>query len=286
MAARVAIRVLGNRGSGSPVALCTYFLCGHPGLKVGAPDQSIVGITMRSHLKAALCFAVLALGIASNQSYAADKLPEVSPEGLKLMPKTKAAAVYLREGVSFSGYTKVAILDCYVAFRKNWQRDMNATDPFKVKDDDVMRIKKDLGALFKEVFTKELTKKGQTVTTEAGPGVLILRPALVNLYVTAPDTMSASRSWSYAADAGQATLFMEFYDGVSGELLARVLDTRVAGDDTFATARSRVTNRADAEQMLAKWAVGLGTYLENARASAATAAGAAPASSAKPAATK
>jgi len=224
---------------------------------------------MRNHFKTGLYFAVLALGIAANQSYAADKFPAESPEGLKLQPKSKASAVYLREGVSFAEYDKVTILECYVAFRKNWQREQNRYDPSRVRDSDVLRIKTDLAQLFKEVFIKELTKRGQTVVAEPGTGVLILRPALVNLDAYAPDTLSASRSWSVASDAGHATLFLEVYDGVSSELLARVFDSEIAGQESFATARTRATNRADAEQMLAHWAVGLGTYLENARAAGA-----------------
>ena len=74
------------------------------------------------------------------------------------MPKTKVSAVYLRDGASFGGYTKVAILDCYVAFKKNWQREQNnGVNPFKVSDDDITRIKTELADEFKKVWTKELT---------------------------------------------------------------------------------------------------------------------------------
>jgi hypothetical protein len=240
----------------------------------------------QARLQASLAHAALAIVVASGAtafSHTADaakkQLPEVSPEGLKLLPNTKASAVYLRDGADFGGYTKVAILDCYVAFRKDWKRDQNdGLNHFKVDDSDVTRIKTELAEEFKKVFATELAAKGQTVVTTGGTDVLILRPAIVNLDVTSPDTMQPG-SRTYAASAGQATLFLEIFDGVSGELLARVMDAEEAGGNYgMAVVRNRVTNRADAQRMLKKWADALGAYLQNARATAPAAkpAGAAP----------
>ena len=221
-------------------------------------------------LRVLLVAATLATGIAGVGQFAAaakQQLPETTPEGLKLVPKTKAGAVYLREGANFSGYDKIMIIDCYVAFRKNWQRDQNDLRPFKVSDGDMARIKKDLAEEFKKVFTEELTAKGEKIVTEEGTGVLIIRPAIINLDVTAPDTMDPG-SRTFSASAGQATLYLELYDGVTSELLVKALDTEVADDMAFVEMRNGVTNRSDARRMLKKWANQLGAALQNARASA------------------
>lgn len=217
-------------------------------------------------LHATLIVCMLAAGF-SHTAAAAKALPEVSPEGLKLVPKTKVSAVYMREGADFSGYDKVAILDCYVAFRKNWQRDRNSTAGYRVSDSDVTRIKTELAEEFKKVFAAELTAKGETVVAAGGTGVLVLRPAIINLDVTAPDTMSAGER-TFSASAGQATLYLELYDAVTSELLARAIDVEEAGDRGFVTVRNGATNRADAQRVLKKWADLLGTFLQNARASA------------------
>lgn len=220
----------------------------------------------------ALLTAILTVGLAlgalgySNGVAAKDKMPEETPEGLKLVPKTKVSAVYLLDGVTFGGYTKVAILDCYVAFKKDWQRDQNrGADPFKVSDSDVTRIKTELADAFKTVWTKELTTKGQTVVTTAGPDVLVLRPAILNLVVQAPDTMEAGVR-TFSASAGQATLFLELYDSVTSQLLARIYDAEAVDGMGFVGVRNGVTNRSDAERMLKRWADLLGTHLQNARA--------------------
>jgi len=238
--------------------------------------------TVFSQLHSRLAHATLAIALAVGAgafSPAADaassKLPEVSPEGLKLLPKTKASAVYLRDGADFSVYDKVAILECPVAFRQNWQRDTNRDGLARVTDSDVTKIRTALSAEFQKVFSKELTAKGQTVVTDGGTGVLILRPAIINLDIEVPNTTAPNR-YTFTDSAGQATLYLELYDGVSGELLARVVDAQVAGDWGSTRMRTRSSNKADADRMLTEWADRLGTYLQNARESAPAVAAPAP----------
>ncbi|HSI53954.1 MAG: DUF3313 family protein [Ramlibacter sp.] len=203
--------------------------------------------------------ALLAAPLAQAQPAA------VSPEGLKLVPNAKVQVLYLREGADFSGYDKFAILEAYVAFRKNWKRDQNSgsASAMRVTDSDMMRIKEGLAKQFKAVFVRELTAKGQKHVTAAGPGVLILRPALVNLDITAPDTMTA-RSNTYSVSTGKVTLILEVYDSVSSELLARVVDTGVA-TDSIMMSRNGMSNKADSEAILKKWAVMLANGLAQAR---------------------
>jgi len=212
----------------------------------------------------ALLSLALLVGFAPAGS-AVQKLPEVSPEGLMLIDNTKAYAVYLQEGVDFSGYDKVALLECYVAFKKNWQREQS----FRVSDSDMMKIKNELAEEFKLVYSETLRQKGLEVVDEAGPGVLILRPAIINLDIAAPDVMHAGRSRTFATSAGEMTLFLEAFDGVSGALLARVIDPERAHDYGTMQVVNGVTNKADADRILKKWAEALGDYLARARASGA-----------------
>jgi hypothetical protein len=220
---------------------------------------------------AALVAVTLALGaVALTPAAAASKsLPETSPEGLTLVPKTKVSAVYLREGATFGGYDKVMIIDCYVAFRKNWQRDHNRDSAVRVSDADVTRIKTELADEFRKVFTAQLTAKGESVVSTPGSGVLLLRPAIINLDITAPDVPVAGRSRTFTASAGQATLFLELYDSVTGELLARAIDVKSANSmGGFISVTNGATNRAEAQRMLKRWADLLGTFLQNARTDA------------------
>ena len=211
-------------------------------------------------------FSLALLMLATSVSFAARKeLPAESPEGLKLVKGTKLAAVYMKEGADFSGYDKVAILDCYVAFKKNWQREQNRENFGSVSDRDVARIKSKLADEFKKVFSEELVKKGNEISTTAASDVLVLRPAIINLDITAPDTRTPGISYSIAASAGQMTLFLELYDSVTSELLARVMDPEAdRGFGTF-TLQNEVTGRVAADHILRKWADILGDYLQHAR---------------------
>lgn len=53
--------------------------------------------------------------------------------------------------------------------------------------------------------------------------------------------------------AGQMTLYMELLDGVSGELLYRVIDPKAVGNEIWQV-RNKVTNRAAADRVLRRWA--------------------------------
>ena len=211
-------------------------------------------------------FSLALLMLATSVSFAARKeLPAESPEGLKLVKGTKLAAVYMKEGADFSGYDKVAILDCYVAFKKNWQREQNREKFGSVSDQDVVRIRTRLADEVMKVFSEELVKKGEQIVDTAASDVLVLRPAIINLDITAPDTNQPGISYSIAASAGQMTLYLELYDSVTRELLARVIDPEAdRGFDTF-TLQNEATGRMAADHILRKWADTLGDFLQHAR---------------------
>lgn len=214
------------------------------------------------------CIVVASLALAySPLLIAKEPLPEVSPDGLQLQKNTKVAAVYLKPGASFAQYHRVTILECYVEFAKDWQRDYNArtSDPRRrVTTDDMNRIKAALAAEFKKVFTKELQDKGgyQVVDT-AAPDVLVLRPALINLRATAPDLMTADMSTTVVTSAGQMTLYLELWDSMSNTILARVIDPQAdQGRGGGAQIANRTTNTVAADRLLQDWAQRLRKYLD------------------------
>jgi len=205
--------------------------------------------------------------ITSGPAMAGEKQepPQTTTDGLKLVKNTKTRVVYLADGAKFDQYTKVMIVECAVAFKKNWQRDYNRTAvdlDRRVTDRDVTRIKDGLSAEFKKEFTKVMTENGHEVVTEPASDVLILRPAILNLVVNAPDIQSASMSRTYVADPGQMTLYLELYDSVSSAKLAVIMDAvdigRVAPNMAYA---NRVTNIFAADQVLKRWAKELSGHL-------------------------
>ena len=215
---------------------------------------------------------VVSLGLVfSTALVAKESLPEVSPEGLELQKDTKARAVYLKPGVTFDKYQRIKLLDCYVEFAKDWQRDYNRDVvglDGRVSDSDVEKVKTALAAEFRKIFTEELQKNGgyEIVDTD-GADVLVLRPALVNLMVTAPDLMTAGMRRVVVDSAGQMTLYLEFWDSASNTILARVMDPQA--DHGFG-GRGQIANRASnqraADIILRDWANRLRTHLDAVRA--------------------
>ncbi len=193
------------------------------------------------------------------------KLPETTAEGLHLVPDTRAAAVYLRPGADFSGFTEFEVIDCYVAFKKDWQREQNQTNPLRVTKNDMDRIKAALSDEFKKVFTKELAASGLTPATEQSSNVLVLRPAIIDLEISAPANVGSARAEVFAMDAGQMTLYLELYDGATSELLARVIDPERARSRGVMTWQTKSNNIREADRLLTEWSSALGAYLKQAR---------------------
>lgn len=191
--------------------------------------------------------------------------PQVSEDGLHLQKSTKNRLVYLKPGADFSQYKRVAILECEVQFEKDWQRDYNSSRAGlegRVTDKDVERMKKELAEEFKKVFSTELqANDGYEVVDVAAPDVLVLRPALVNVEVNAPDLMTAGWGATVVRSAGQMTLYLELWDPTSKTILARVMDAQ-ADEEAFAQRASKVTNKAAADRILKDWAIELRQHLD------------------------
>jgi hypothetical protein len=207
--------------------------------------------------------APLLLALLAGGACAAD-LPETSHDGLQLVPG-KVKVLYVKPGASLSPYKRVAITDAYVAFRKDWERE-HKTGALRVSAKDMEKIKTGLAADLRKIFTEELQKGGYEVVQEGGDDVLVLRPAIIDLDVAAPDTMEPGRSRSFSTSAGAMTLYLEVYDGASGEILVRAVDPKEARDNGRMMWQTSVTNRAEADRMLRKWAVLLREALDRARA--------------------
>ena len=110
--------------------------------------------------------------------------------------------------------------------------------------------------------SEELERGGRyQVTDAAGPDVLVLRPALIDIQVSAPDLMAAGRSATYVESAGAMTLYLELWDAASNTILARVTDAS-ADPRRYGQRASSVTNRAAADRMMRSWADELRTRLD------------------------
>ena len=210
---------------------------------------------------------VLALCACSSIS---TKVPQVSPEGMTLAKNNRSTVAYKREGINFTDYDKIQISSSTVAFKKDWQRDYNRDQrslSTRVSDKDVIRIKADVAQLFDQTLLDEFTQNSNYVMVEqVVAGTLLLKPLIIDLDINAPDVRSAANVKNYVQTAGEATLFLELYDAVSGEILARIIDTRKTRDRGYYQWATKVSNRQDAKIIIKKWAKSLRIKFDEAHA--------------------
>ena len=201
--------------------------------------------------------ATVLLATAGTAIAKQEELPEVTEDGLHRVPDSKMAVVYAEPGADLAQYERIQLMDAYVAFKKNWARDQRSrsANKLRVNSRDIEKIKGDLAKEFQAVFKKTLEDGGYEVVEESAEDVLLVRPAIINLDVNAPDTMSAGRSRTYTSSAGEMTLYIEIYDSVTGDLIAKALDRRIdTSRQGYYTWTNSVTNSAAAKRILGGWA--------------------------------
>ena len=188
---------------------------------------------------------------------AAAAAPPVEWDGLQRVSSKRMDLVYLQPGADFRAYTKVIVDPTEVSFQKNWRRDYNSTTVglgSRVSEADIQKAISEGVTAASDIFAKAWTKGGYAVVTEPGPDVLRVKTAIANISVTSPDRQSIGRSYTFSEDAGRATFVIEARDSMTGALLGRAVDQKIVGDDTRASWRTSVSNRADFRDVVERWA--------------------------------
>jgi hypothetical protein len=177
-------------------------------------------------------------------------------DGLVQVKSKRLDLVYLQPGADFRGYSKVLIEPTEVAFEKNWRRDYNSGTRSlgsRVSEEDLQKAVTQGVAAANDIFADAWTKGGYTIVDAPGADVLRVKTGIVHIRVSAPEQETAGRSYSFANEAGSATLFVEARDSLTGALLGRAIDQSIAGDNSVAW-RTTMTNRSDFRQLVEGWA--------------------------------
>ncbi len=204
--------------------------------------------------------AILAVGLLGACAQMNPQPPAVSHDGLQLVPDTRFAMVYRAPDADFSVYGQVALEPCGVAFRKRWLQDQNNTRmdlSSRVTQKDMARIQENLGSICDSHFRETMAASQQFALVDdagaSGQPTLLLKPAIINLDINAPDTMSPGISRTYTTSSGEMTLYLEIFDATTGAILARVVDRRKDPDSSRMEWSNSVTNRADADRIFRRW---------------------------------
>ena len=187
-------------------------------------------------------------------------MPKVTEDGLEKIEVKNVDTVYWKPGETLANYSSVKIEKPEVSFRKNWLRDQNRNRvslSSRLTEDDMQKIASELADAFVERFTRQIESGGYGVSNSAGPGVLVLQPEIVNLDVVAPDVSMREPGMqrTFTVDTtGEMTLQMDMLDGGSNTVIGRAIDRSETRNPSVMQVTNSVTNRADANMILDRWA--------------------------------
>jgi hypothetical protein len=189
--------------------------------------------------------------------------PPETWDGLEYRKTKGLDAVYVRPGAEFKAYLNVVLDPVQVAFDKDWDpnRDTRSVSR-RLSTADMQEIKDEMASEFRRIFAEQLAAGGYDVVAKPLDDTLRVSAALADVYINAPDTMTAGRTRTYTMNAGRMTLVMELRDGPTGQLLARVVDRHVGSETGYLETTNSVTNSAEFRRAVTAWAKRLVTGLD------------------------
>ena len=146
-----------------------------------------------------------------------DPWPAITADGLHRVYIPEFGVVYVKPGNKLTDYHHLKILKPVVSFEKGrvgeeeWANESQAGMP---SAEETLRVRSRISERFHEIFTRKMADGGYHLTDEAGTGVLLIRPAIINLALISSESHGA----------GEVTLYVELFDSVTGERLAEAWD--------------------------------------------------------------
>lgn len=214
---------------------------------------------------------MLASALLVSPAYADGQKSDPSADGLEPIKLKGIDHALVRPGVQLADYTRIRLDPIDVSFDKNWNPTRTGSHLY-LRPQDREKIRTGMADVVREAFEQALTtprngRPGYTLTDDDGSDVLRVRVAIVDLYVTAPDTNEPGLIRVYTVSTGEATLRAELVDSVSGTVLARLTDTRESRSPSGRLELTdRIRNRSDAEGVASAWGRILRKYLDAANA--------------------
>ena len=189
--------------------------------------------------------------LPAEPSVAAGSAAGSTQDRLQLDPSSDFAMAYFKPDVDFSRYNKIIIEGPEVAFRDGWRLQHG-----RATINDMERIRRECAGWFRDEFIAELQDEGGfQFVDEAGEAVLLIRAGIGELDVIAPFlTSNFDPGYSLAESGTTATLVLELFDSVSGEILARVFDRQQSASANFDMQVTRYSNEKDARDIFGGWA--------------------------------
>jgi hypothetical protein len=197
-----------------------------------------------------LCIAVLTVaGCAAPPPGATQAMQD----GLVAVQSRNLDGLYLRPDADLTGYHRVMIDPVRVDVRTQMHA-YNRIQAPAVYPEDLGRFAKETAASLDDIVADAFKLRGYEIAAAPEPGVLRVSASVGELYVYAPDRLSAWRTRNFTRDAGQAILYLEARDAVSGAVLGRVVHRGIAREVGRINVTDNVSNHFWFDTMFRRWA--------------------------------
>jgi hypothetical protein len=194
----------------------------------------------------------LLAGCASTSKAAA--LPD-DWDGLQRRPSQDLDGVWVRPNVEFKAYKSVRLDPVQVEFDKNWDPNEGVKSASRrISQVEIKEMREGLARGFQKELAAALQQGGYPLVEADGEETLRVGAGLVNVYINAPPRDEMGRTKTYVVDAGEMTMAMELRDSVTGQLLARVVDTARGQELNRMQWATGASNAFEASQTFKTWA--------------------------------
>jgi len=175
---------------------------------------------------------------------------EISFDGLHRVDHVRMDQVWAKPGIDLSHYDAVMFANAGIQYRpvKDYRRNDRSAEFFPIEDKQRARLEDAVRDALVDEFKKFEHYK---VVDQAGLGTLTVKIGLIDVTSFVPPE-PMGRGGIYLKDLGQATLVLEVGDSVTGEVLARVVDTRHA-ESPFMQESNPVTNMSEVKRSVRSW---------------------------------
>ena len=176
---------------------------------------------------------------------------ETTPDGLVRVPSRAEGGVYRNPTADFTRYKRLMIEPLTVEFREGWRKQHP-----HVADEELRRIQLEAAQLFREAFTKILIDEGPFELAEVREtDVFVVVPRMLDLKIPAPETEDDAGYSSFSPRLISMQMTGELRDGVSGEILLRVImiDDESRYKLNGSSGPNRVTNAHEIRDSLERW---------------------------------
>ena len=145
--------------------------------------------------------SAVALATTSLAATAAQAKAPATWDGMVKVKSKRLDSVYLAPGADFRPYTKVMLDPTEVAFAKNWRRDYNNSSLSigqDVRESELQELIVQGVKAATDLFAEASAEGGFPVVDAAGPDVIRLRTAILDIRVSSPDRPTAGRTYSFS----------------------------------------------------------------------------------------